>query len=92
MLTKTKFLSLLVSLLFLVSCGGGKSTPTSVAKKWCDLNSKVYKASNDADKVEAEAARKKYEQEMEEKYKSDANFMAEVEKEVEKCEGASEGK
>ena len=92
MLKRTTFLSLLVSLLFLVSCGGGKTTPASVAQNWCDLNSKVYKASNEAERVEAEATRKKYEKDIEEKHKADNNFMIEVEKEIEKCEKASEGR
>lgn len=76
--------------LSLASCGGKKSA-ASVAQKWCELNGKVAKAS-DADKPAAEAARKKYEDEMEAKYKKDEAFMKEVGVEVEKCEDASEGR
>ena len=41
---------------------------------------------------DAKAAIDKWENEMEAKYKGDEAFMKEVEKEAEKCEGASEGK
>jgi hypothetical protein len=44
------------------------------------------------EKEAAKAAIKKFEDEMEGKYKNDEAFMKEVEKEVEKCEGESEGR
>lgn len=77
--------------LFIISCGGKKETASSIAQKWCDLNAKAYKAEGAA-KEAAEAAREKFEKEMEEKYKDNKTFMEEVGKEVEKCEGASEGR
>ena len=76
----------------LAACGGGKKSAASVAQKWCELNGKVAKAANEADKVAAKAAIDKWENEMEAKYKGDEAFMKEVEKEAEKCEAASEGK
>lgn len=76
---------------FLLSCGSKKETAASVAQKWCELNAKAYKAEGAA-KEAAEAAREKFENEMEEKYKDNKAFMEEVEKEVEKCEDASEGR
>lgn len=75
----------------LLSCGSKKETAASVAQKWCELNAKAYKAEGAA-KEAAEAAREKFENEMEEKYKDNKAFMEEVEKEVEKCEDASEGR
>ncbi|MEO6253992.1 MAG: hypothetical protein ABIO79_11830 [Ferruginibacter sp.] len=75
----------------LISCDS-KSTPESIAEKWCDLNGKVYRAADGAEKDAAKEARKKYENEMEEKYKSDTAFMRKVGVAVEACEGKSEGK
>jgi esterase/lipase len=77
---------------FLLACGGKKESASSLAQKWCDLNAKAYKAAEGPEKEAAEMARDKFEKEMEEKYKDKKDFMAEVEKEVEKCEGASEGR
>lgn len=82
---------ILSSCLLFTACGGKKETPASVAQQWCDLNAKAHKAEGAA-KEAAEAERKKFEQKMEEKYKGDQAFMKEVEKEVEKCEDASEGR
>lgn len=89
---KKTFLAVaIISLSLAISSCGGKQSAASVAQKWCDLNGKAHKAEGDA-KATAEAARDKYEKEMESKYGSDKDFMAEVGKEVEKCEDASEGK
>ena len=60
----------------LAACGGGKYS----------------KATEGAEKDAAKAALDKWENEMEAKYKGDEAFMKEVEKEVEKCEDASEGR
>lgn len=85
---------LFVPVLFLVAisftaCGGGKASAADVAKKWCELNGKFHKAEG-GDKDVAEAALKTYQQEMDKKY--DKDFLKEVEKEVNKCEAASEGR
>ena len=77
---------------FLGACGGGKQSAASVAKKWCELNGKYSKAAEGTEKEAAKAAMDKWENEMEAKYKDDEAFMKEVEKEAEKCEGASEGR
>ena len=77
---------------FIISCSSKKETAASIAQKWCDLNEKVYKATDDAAKDAAKAVRKSFEKEMEAKYKDDQAFLDEVGKEVEKCEDASEGK
>jgi len=91
---KKTFLSLCViaACVSFTSCGGGKESAASIASKWCDLNGKAHKAAEGPDKVAAEAAVDKYENEMEAKYKGDDAFMKEVEKEVNKCEAASEGR
>jgi len=91
---KKKFSISVVILLCIavLSCGSKKETAVSVAQKWCDLNAKAYKAPDGPAKDAAEATRKKFEKEMEGKYKSDEAFMKEIEKEVEKCEAASEGR
>jgi hypothetical protein len=73
------------------SCGGSKPSAASIAQQWCDLNGKAYKAQGPA-KEAALAAKATFEKEMEAKYKSDNAFMALIEKEVEKCEDASEGR
>ena len=91
---KKNFLAQLVIVLCftLAACGGGKKSAASVAKQWCDLNGKYYKAAEGAEKDAAKAALDKWENEMEAKYKGDEAFMKEVEKEAEKCEAASEGR
>lgn len=76
----------------LLSCSGKKETAASVARKWCDLNGKVYKATDEAEKENAKKVRENYEKTMEAKYKDNKAFMDELKKEVEKCEAASEGK
>ena len=78
--------------LFTASCGGGKESAASIAKKWCDLNGKAYKAADGPEKEAAESAVNKFENEMEARYKEDKAFMKEIETEVEKCEDASEGR
>jgi hypothetical protein len=76
----------------LSSCSSKAETPESIAEKWCDLNGKVYRAAEGAEKDAAKEARKKFETDMEEKYKSDTAFMMKVGKAVEACEAKSEGK
>jgi len=88
-------LSISITALFctiILSCSGKKETPASVAQKWCDLNAKAFKAADGAAKENAEKDRKDFEKKMEAKYKDDKAFMDQVEKEVEKCEDASEGR
>jgi hypothetical protein len=88
-----KFLiPLLLVGVFFVSCSNEKKSAASIAKEWCDLNGKVAKAESDAARATAEANRKKFEEEMEEKYKNDDAFLKEVGDEIEKCEDASEGR
>lgn len=90
-----KKLSISFAVLFclaLLSCGSKKETATSIAQQWCDLNAKVYKAAEGPAKEAAQAAREKFEKNMEEKYKDKKEFMDEVGKEVEKCEDKSEGR
>lgn len=91
MIRKSIGLAVLAITLLLTACGGKKETAASIAQKWCDLNGKAYKAEGAA-KEAAEAAKDKFENEMEAKYKGDEAFMKEIEKEVEKCEDASEGR
>jgi hypothetical protein len=90
-----KKLSFGIAILFsiaVLSCGSKKESAASIAQKWCDLNAKVHNATDDASKDAAKMVREKFEKEMESKYKSNEAFMKEIGKEVEKCEGASEGK
>lgn len=76
----------------LLSCSESKDTPSSIAQKWCDLNGKVYKAAEGAEKEAAGASLNQFENEMEARYKDDHAFMKQIETEVEKCESASERK
>ena len=77
----------------LLSCSGNKKeSAASIAQKWCELNGKVYKATSDEEKDKAKTARKNYENEIDDKYKGDEAFKKELEKEVNKCEAASEGR
>ncbi len=88
-----KLFPLVIVLCFtFVACSGKKESAASIAKEWCDLNGKVAKAQTDAEKEAAKAARDKFENEMEAKYRNDEAFMKEIETEVEKCEDASEGR
>jgi len=89
---KTLIFSVWMSVFFFLASCGGKESASSIAKKWCDLNGKVYKAEEGPAKEAAKTARKKFEEEMQAKYKDNKTFMDEIGKEVEKCEGASEGK
>lgn len=92
---KRTFLLATFSLVLFAACNNSsaeKETPRSVAQKWCDLNGKAFRAEEGPEKEKAVAARKEFEKEMETKYKSDKSFMDEIEKEVEKCEDASEGR
>ena len=82
--------AVLISINF-VSCSNKKETPTSIAKKWCELSHKVDLADGEAKETAKEAV-KKYEEDMEAKYGKDETFMNQIEDEVEKCEDASEGK
>ena len=90
-----KKLSFSVAILLCIavlSCGSKKETAASVAQKWCELNAKVHNATDDAAKDAAKMARKEFENKMEAKYKGDEAFKKELEKEVNKCEAASEGR
>lgn len=89
---KLVFASVLLLSVVIISCGSKKESAASIAQKWCDLNAKAYKATDESAKEAAEMVRKKFENEMEAKYKGDDSFMKEVQKEVEKCEAASEGR
>lgn len=86
------FSAIVLSLCFIACSSSKKDSAASVAKEWCDLNGKVYKAADGPDKEAAKATLDKWEKDMEAKYKGDEAFMKDVEKEVEKCEGASEGR
>lgn len=48
---KLRFSSLIIGIiaLILTACSG-KETAKSAAQKWCDLNGKVFKATDDAEK------------------------------------------
>lgn len=84
----------LALLLSLTACSGKdkKESAASVAQQWCDLNGKAYKAADGPDKEAATAARKKFEDDMQGRYKDNQAFLDEVGKEIEKCEDASEGR
>ena len=89
---KTSIL-LLAGFVLLISACGGKPSARSIAQKWCDLNSRVYNAPDGGTEYgKAKEALKKYEQEMKSKYGNDKTLMSEIEKEVEQCENASEGR
>jgi hypothetical protein len=91
---KTILLPAICLIVLLTACNSSaeKETAQSIAQKWCDLNGKAYRAEEGPEKEKAVAARKEFEKEMDQKYKNDKTFMDEVEKEVEKCEDASEGR
>lgn len=89
---KLVFASVLLLSVVMISCGSKKESAASIAQKWCDLNAKVYKATDESAKEAAEMVRKKFEDDMEAKYKGDEAFTKELQKEVEKCEAASEGR
>lgn len=69
---------------------GGRETAASIAKRWCDLNGAASKAAYGPEQEKAEKALREFEDEMEKKYMKDEAFLKEIEKEVEKCEDASE--
>lgn len=67
-------------------------TPETIAQEWCNLNGKVFAAAEGAEKETAKAARKKFETQMQEKYKDNQAMLDNVGKAIEACEDASEGK
>jgi hypothetical protein len=73
-------LPVIILCLLFVSCSGSKDTPSSIAKKWCELNGKAHKAAEGPEK-EAAISLKQFENEMEAKYKDDVAFMKQVESE-----------
>lgn len=88
---KILLLPVIAVCLFFVACNNSDS-PKSIAQKWCDLNAKVAKADNAEAREKALKERKEYEDKIEKKYKNDTAMSRKVNDEVEKCEGASEGK
>ncbi len=84
--------AMIAVMLGMIACSSKKESAASIAQEWCDLNGKAYKAAEGPEKEAAVAARKKFEDNMSEKYKDDKAFMDEIGKEVEKCEDASEGR
>ena len=75
------------------ACGGGKQTPESIAKKWCELNAKLHQADDGGPGYQkAKTALNDYENKIDDKYGKDAAFMDKVDEEIEKCEDASEGR
>jgi len=70
--------------LTITSCGG--SSAVDIANKWCELDKKVGQAENEEDKDKARDERAKYENEMEEKYKDDKDFLKEVRKLSKDCD------
>ncbi len=92
MKNKLPKLTVIVLSIVFIACSSKKETAASIAQEWCNLNEKVYKASDGAEKDAAKMVRKKFENSIEEKYKDNKEFMDEVGKEVEKCEDASEGR
>lgn len=76
----------------ILSCSSKKESAASIGQKWCDLNSKAQKAEVGTQMLEAKVALKKFEKDIEEKYKGNDSFMKEIENEAEKCEDASEGR
>ena len=99
---KKCFLLFAFSALLLTACNSGKDNPdkkkdgaetaASLAAQWCELNGKVYRATEGPEKEKAAQALKEFERLTEEKYKDNDAFMKELEREVEKCEAASEGR
>ncbi|HEV7780193.1 MAG TPA: hypothetical protein VGO58_02955 [Chitinophagaceae bacterium] len=90
-----KLINLLVACacLSFIACGGGKQTPQSIAKKWCNLNARLHQApAGGPEYGRAKAALNEYENEIDRKYGKDATFMDKVDEEIEKCEDASEGR
>jgi outer membrane lipopolysaccharide assembly protein LptE/RlpB len=76
---------LAVSLCF-TSCGGGKTSVDSIAKKWCELTVRVKNASNTAEKEVAKEKRKNYENEIEAKYKNDEAFLQKLKEATQACD------
>jgi hypothetical protein len=80
-----------ISICIVIMSCSSKETAASVAQKWCDLNGKVYRA-EESNKNDARRALEEYEIKMRTKYNTDEVFMKEVNREIEKCEDASEGR
>ncbi len=78
----------------LIACSRNKKEKTAadIAAEWCELNGKVAKAAEGAEKEAAKEAIKKWENEIEAKYKDNEAFIKKIQNEAEKCEAASEGK
>ncbi len=84
-------LSVIVLFLSFNACSGKKDSAASIARKWCELSTRLQNAPDGGPEYgNAKAARDKYQQEMEAKYEKDEAFMKEVKKEAEKCESEYE--
>ncbi len=91
---KKNLTSLVIILLsiFFIACNNKTESASSIAQKWCELNGIAHKAAEGPEKEAAKEKLKSYEKEIEANHKDDKTFMSEVQKEVEKCEDASEGR
>lgn len=73
----------------LAACSAKKDTPDQVAEKWCKLHKAVIEATNEKEHEKAEAEKKEYEREIENRYKDDEQFLNEVDAKTEACEDES---
>ena len=85
------FAAIMLSIFF-IACGSKSDSPEAIAKEWCELNGKTHNAPEGAEKEAARQKQKDFEKSIADKHKDDKAFMDEVEKEVNKCEAASEGR
>ena len=93
MRNKIFILCITSSYFLIIACSSKKETPQSVAQKWCELNGKLHNAPDGGPEYgKAKDALGKFENDMDKKYREDTAFSNQLEKEIEKCEGASEGR
>ena len=76
--------------MLIIACKSKKETPQTVAKKWCELYTKMVSAPDGGPEYgKAKEAFGKYENTIAEKYLKDAAFWNEIQKEIQTCDGKS---
>ncbi len=81
-----KFALLVATGLFWASCGASADSPEAVAKKWCEMQTKIKAQEKGDEKIKLKQEQRDFEKSVEEKHKEDKEFMKKVEELVKACE------
>lgn len=82
-------LFILLTSLFLASCGG-KPSAEKVAKKYCGMIEEFLKEKDESKQEKIREKMKKYEDSIKEKYGEDDKFMDDIKTKIDECAGKLE--